>query len=93
MNPHGTLCSCGGIGCLNSEISDLSILAKIKAGFEFGGFPEIREMAGGNPDKITLEMFFDSAAQGHTDSVKLMLDLAHILGKPSVWRRISWRLK
>ena len=81
VNPHGTLCSCGGIGCLNSEISDLSILAKIKAGFEFGGFPEIREMAGGNPDKITLEMFFDSTAQGHTDSVKLMLDLAHILGE------------
>lgn len=79
--PHGTLCSCGGFGCLNSEVSDLSVLGKIKAGFEFGCFPEILEMAGGNKDKVTLEMFCESAAQGHPDSVKLMLDLAHTLGE------------
>lgn len=79
--PHGTLCSCGGIGCLNSEISDLSILGKLKAGFEFGRFPEIMEMAGGDPDKVTLEMFCESAAQEHPDSLKLMLDLANILGE------------
>ena len=39
------------------------------------------EMAGGDPDKVTLEMFCESAAQEHPDSVKLMLDLANILGE------------
>lgn len=79
---HGSRpCSCGRYGCLNSEISNDSILSIIREGLVVGRFSELLEMAGGCTQHITIELFCSSVHQKHPDSVRLMIRIAQFLGE------------
>jgi len=80
--PHNTrACSCGEIGCLNTEVSDVGIINKIHEGILVGRFPEIFELANHNLANINPALFIQSVLAGDEDSVKLMKSLANILGE------------
>ena len=78
--PSHSMCTCGQFGCLNTEISDFAVEAKIKEGIMIGRFPEIREMCHDDPEQVTMDIFIESVKQGHGDSVELMKSLAFYLG-------------
>lgn len=78
--PRHLVCTCGNYGCLNTEISDFAIAAKIREGIRIGRFQEIREMVHGDLEAVTVNTFVDSVLQGHEDAVRLMKELAELLG-------------
>ncbi|MEF9839401.1 MAG: ROK family protein [Lachnospiraceae bacterium] len=78
--PRHRMCTCGKFGCLNTEVSDFAIAAKVREGIRIGRFPEISEMVGGNLEDITVTTFVESVMLGHEDSNALMKELAMYLG-------------
>lgn len=79
--PGGSrMCSCGKIGCLNSEVSDISIVDKILEGIRVGRFREISEMVGGDLSKIDMDVFAKSVGMGHKDSLTLLRSCGETLG-------------
>lgn len=81
INQGSRTCSCGRYGCLNSEVTNASILAIIREAFQLGRFAELLEMAAGDPERLTIELFCESVQQEHPDSVRLMHRTATILGE------------
>lgn len=75
------ICSCGRYGCLNSEISDYSVVNKIKDGIRVGRFKEIYAMVSGNVDEISISTFVDSVLNRHEDSLELMKQIAGFLAQ------------
>lgn len=79
--PGGSrMCSCGKVGCLNSEVSDISIVNKILEGIRVGRFREIFEMTGGDLSKIDMDVFSKSVKMGHEDSLVLLRSCGKTLG-------------
>ena len=79
--PGGSrICSCGSIGCLNSEISDISVVNKILEGIRVGRFREIFNMVGGDLSKVNMDVFAESVKQKHRDSLTLLNSCGEILG-------------
>ncbi len=75
------ICSCGRYGCLNSEVSDVAILNKIRNGIDVGRFKEIAEMVQGRPEQITMETFRKSVLLRHEDSLALLEQVCRYLGR------------
>lgn len=78
--PRHRMCTCGKFGCLNAEVSDFAIAAKVREGIRIGRFPEIAEMVGGNLEEITVSVFVESVKAGHPDAQALMKETAMYLG-------------
>lgn len=74
------LCECGQYGCINSEISEVAIVNKIMNGIRIGCFQDIWEKANHNSDHITVQLFVESALEGHKDSLTLEKHMALIYG-------------
>lgn len=75
------LCACGRYGCLNSEISDVAIVNKIRDGIRLGRFREISERINWELEKVTMAVFIESVLEGHEDSVRLEKQIAKYLGE------------
>ncbi|GMQ56190.1 ROK family transcriptional regulator [Vallitalea sediminicola] len=78
--PSHEICTCGGFGCLNTEVSDFAVASKIREGIRIRRFQEIPNMIDNNLDNITVSTFVDSVRQGHEDSIALMKEVAMYLG-------------
>lgn len=74
------MCSCGSFECLNSEISDYGISARIREGIAAGRFRKIKEMVQGDLEQITVGTFVASVQKGHGDSLCLLENVAKTLG-------------
>jgi len=74
------ICTCGKFGCLNTEVSDFAIAAKIREGIRIGRFQEIKEMVNNDMDAITVNTFVASVLLRHGDSLMLMREIAMHLG-------------
>ncbi|MFT3985020.1 MAG: ROK family transcriptional regulator [Lachnospiraceae bacterium] len=74
------ICTCGKFGCLNTEVSDFAIAARIREGIRIGRFREIKEMVNGDLEAITVTTFVKSVLLRHEDSLKLMKEIALHLG-------------
>lgn len=75
------LCSCGRIGCVDTEVSFMAIKSKIMERMIYGYFKDVKEIIGGNMDRITMDMFVDSAMHGSKDSKELLEETASYLGQ------------
>lgn len=78
--PRHDICTCGKFGCLNTEVSDFAIAAKIREGIRIGRFQEIKEMVKGDMEAITVNTFVKSVLLRHEDSSTLMREIAMHLG-------------
>lgn len=81
MNNGSRICTCGRYGCLNSEISDPSLINIIKEGFQVHHFQRIFEIAGGNEEDVTIEHYVQAVLEGDEDAVQLMKRVADTLGR------------
>lgn len=75
------MCSCGGYGCLNTEVSDDAVVSKIRDGIRVRHFKNIAQMVQGNLDEITIETFVDSVLNGDEESIELMKQIGGFLGE------------
>lgn len=81
VSSGGRICTCGKCGCLNSEISDPSVLNIIREGFQVYRFQRILELAGGDEQKVAIEHYVQAVQEGDEDAVKLMKSVAGTLGR------------
>lgn len=78
--PSHEMCTCGSFGCLNTEVSDFAIAARIREGIRVGRFQEIKELVDNQLDLITVSTFVQSVRLMHKDSLALMREIAKHLG-------------
>lgn len=74
------LCECGQYGCVNSEVSVLSICSKIEEGIQEGRYMRIQEMARCSSEGISADLLVDAALEGDPESIGLIRESAHCLG-------------
>jgi len=73
-------CSCGKIGCLDSEISYLGIEKKINEYIQDGKMSDIARSIEENEHKFTMEMLGESIRSGNQDSKDLLRNITSYLG-------------
>ena len=73
-------CPCGKQGCLDTEVSEISLRHKILEGINVGQFQEMWNMAGHDEQEINTDLFFASVRQGHKDSLHLLDEISNYLG-------------
>jgi len=73
-------CPCGKRGCLDTEVSEISLLYKILDGIRVGRFQEIWELANRDENKVDIDLFLTAVRQGHFDALQLLDELCNYLG-------------
>lgn len=63
VNENGPLCSCGNTGCLETMASCAAIIENVKTAIERGIDSKIRELAGGDLDKVSIELIAQAASE------------------------------
>ena len=63
VDEHGVLCSCGNNGCLETVASSAAVIQAARSALEQGIDSKIRELAGGNLEKVSIELIAQAAAQ------------------------------
>lgn len=81
INNGSRICTCGRYGCLNTEISDPSLINIIKEGFQVHHFQKIFELAGRDEENVTIEHYVQAVLEGDEDAVQLMKRVADTLGR------------
>jgi predicted NBD/HSP70 family sugar kinase len=61
VNENGPLCSCGNNGCLETVSSCAAIIQEVKMAIENGIDSKIRDLAGGDLEKISIELIAQAA--------------------------------
>jgi predicted NBD/HSP70 family sugar kinase len=67
VDEEGPLCCCGNHGCLETVASCSAIIQSVKAAIERGVDSSVRELSGGDLDRISIEMIGQSAT--HNDGL------------------------
>lgn len=75
------LCSCGKIGCLDSEISYLAIEDKIEERVALGKLVKIKDKMTANNGQFTMAMLGDALKEKDEDAHKLLRNITEHLGK------------
>lgn len=75
------LCSCGKIGCVDTEVSFMAIKSKMIERMMYGYFKDIKEAICGNVDEITMDIFIKSVLRGNKDAIELLEETASYLGR------------
>lgn len=81
IGSNHNICTCGQFGCLNSEISNIAIISKIKDGLKIGRFEGLRNIIEGDINNLSLSTFAKAVERGCHDSVSLMNNIAYSLGE------------
>jgi len=80
VNEDGPLCSCGNNGCLETLSSCAAIIQAVKVAMESGIDSKIRELAGGDLDKISIELIAQAAAQDDSLAFRVLQKSASYIG-------------
>jgi predicted NBD/HSP70 family sugar kinase len=80
IDPQGPLCKCGNIGCLEAVASGDAIAKKGKAAMEGGKSPLLKELCGGNSNKIEAKTVFTAAKEGDTAAAEIIDAVAEYIG-------------
>jgi predicted NBD/HSP70 family sugar kinase len=80
IDPRGPLCKCGNIGCLEAVASGDAIARKGKAAAENGGSPLLKELCGGNSNKIEAKTVFIAAGKGDKAAAEIIDAAAEDIG-------------
>lgn len=79
VSSSNRVCDCGQVGCLNTEITDLSIRDKIEEGFKKNRFPIVQKIADGR--RPTVNMLVRAAKKGDADAISLIEESGYYLGR------------
>ena len=78
--PDGPPCGCGKKGCLEALSSGLAIAREGRLFLESGGGGILREIAGGEDEKLTAAHVFEAARKGDKGALKIIERAAFFLG-------------
>ncbi len=74
-------CSCGKKGCLNTIISDFSIISELKEKMEQGGFARLKKMVNEEKRRLSVELLVELAIAGDREAQDKIEEYAKILGE------------
>ena len=77
---NGPLCGCGNHGCLEAYASGVNIARRAREAMASGGRSLLREMSGGDPDRVTAMAVYEAAAAGDVLAMGVAADTARYLG-------------
>jgi transcriptional regulator of PTS gene len=77
VDPEGTRCSCGSVGCLETVVSAPAILRRFQRRLAEGVFSSLQETS---PDALTLEAIRDAALAGDRLALTTLFELGGFLG-------------
>jgi glucokinase-like ROK family protein len=80
VNENGTLCSCGNNGCLETVSSCAAIIQEVKMAIESGIDSKIRELAGSDLDKISIELIAQAAKEDDSLAFRVLQKSASYIG-------------
>jgi len=73
-------CSCGKVGCLDTEISHLAIEQKIMEQIQEGRFASVKGMLERANGKFSISMFSEALENNDADAKKMLKDISVTLG-------------
>jgi N-acetylglucosamine repressor len=76
VDENGPLCSCGNHGCLESLASCAAIIQAGRVAIERGVDSRIRELAGGDLSRISIEVVAQAAAEGDSLAFRVLQEAA-----------------
>lgn len=77
---NGPLCSCGNHGCLETMASCGAIIHNVREAIEKGIDSKIRELAGGDLDKISIELIVQASGQDDSLAFRVLQQAASYIG-------------
>lgn len=77
IDPNGTLCTCGKIGCLDTVASASTVVRRAKEGIANGKLSSLTKIKG----EIDLQSVVEAANNGDEFSIDILYDLGRELGK------------
>ncbi|MGA2048246.1 MAG: ROK family transcriptional regulator [Terracidiphilus sp.] len=80
VNEDGPLCSCGNTGCLETLASSAAIIQDVRAALEKGIDSKIRELAGGDLDKVSIELIAQAALEDDSLAYRVLQRSASYIG-------------
>jgi N-acetylglucosamine repressor len=80
VNENGALCSCGNNGCLETVSSCAAIIQAVKTAIESGIDSKIRELSGGDLDKVSIELIAQAAAEDDSLAFRVLQKSASYIG-------------
>jgi glucokinase len=80
VEPDGLPCGCGGWGCVESYASGPAIVREARARFAEADAFRLRDLAGGEADRVTPKLLFDAATQGCSVSRAVFARAGRYLG-------------
>src|SRR5208283_1090815 len=80
VNESGPLCSCGNTGCLETLASSAAIIQNVRAALEKGIDSKIRELIGGDLDKVSIELIAQAASEDDSLAYRVLQRSASYIG-------------
>jgi N-acetylglucosamine repressor len=80
VNESGPLCSCGNTGCLETLASSAAIIQSVRAAIEKGIDSRIRELIGGDLDKISIELIAQAVSEDDSLAYRVLQTSASYIG-------------
>lgn len=79
VDERGPLCSCGNSGCVEALASCSAIIQTARAAVERGVNTKVRDLAGGNPENISIEIIAQAAMENDNLAFRVLHDaVSHI---------------
>jgi predicted NBD/HSP70 family sugar kinase len=78
--PGGPRCHCGNEGCLEAVASGAAIASQGKAILKSRKSPKLRELAGGDPEKVDARLVFQAYEQGDSAAAAIVDSAAEYIG-------------
>ena len=78
---NGPLCSCGNNGCLESLASCAAIIEAARLAIKRGTDSRIRALAGGDPDRISVEVIAQSATENDSLAFRVLNNASSYIGR------------
>lgn len=76
VDENGPLCSCGNNGCLESVASCAAIIDAVRIAMERGVDSKIRDLAGGDLNRISIEVVAQAASENDSLAFRILQDAA-----------------
>ncbi len=80
IDPDGPLCGCGNRGCLEALASGRNIARRARELLQSSGPGALRDLAGGDPDRVTAQLVYQAADAGDPVARQVAEDTARYLG-------------
>src|SRR6185437_6632339 len=72
VDENGPLCSCGNNGCLETVASCAAIIQGVRTAMEQGIDSKIRDLSGGDMDKVSIEIIAQAAAENDSLAFRVL---------------------